>query len=112
MFKKIKRSNPSIHFVSTQNTQDEREDTFIQDNFVENGEIKVFEKPLVLSDSERSDGIVSKDSGGIKKSGFILPLTVIIVFAISSLVIRLLNRATALVPVQRLVFDREQAKPV
>ena len=36
----------------------------------------------------------------------------IIVFAISSLVIRLLNRATALVPVQRLVFDREQAKQI
>lgn len=47
-----------------------------------------------------------------RKSGFILPLTIIIVFAISTLMIRLLTRATALAPVQRMVFDREQAKQI
>ena len=48
----------------------------------------------------------------LRKKGFILPLTIIIIFAISALVVRLLTRATSLAPLQRLALDREQAKQV
>ena len=42
--------------------------------------------------------------------GFILPLTVIIIFSISALLIRLMTRATVLIPRQQMAADREQAK--
>lgn len=44
------------------------------------------------------------------KSGYILPLTMIIIFSISAVIVRLLVRSTAMVPVRKMVLEREQAK--
>lgn len=46
----------------------------------------------------------------IKKQGYILPLAIIIIFSISAVLVRLLTRTTAMIPVKRMVVEREQAK--
>lgn len=43
-------------------------------------------------------------------SGYILPLAMIIIFSISAVIVRLLVRSTALIPVRKMVLEREQAK--
>lgn len=48
----------------------------------------------------------------MKKSGFILPLTIIIIFAIAILVIHMLTRSSSISPFQHMIFDREKAKQI
>lgn len=43
-------------------------------------------------------------------SGYILPLAMIIIFSISAVIVRLLVRSTAMIPVKKMVLEREQAK--
>jgi hypothetical protein len=43
-------------------------------------------------------------------AGYILPLSMIIIFSISAVIVRLLVRSTAMAPVKKMVLEREQAK--
>lgn len=46
----------------------------------------------------------------ILSSGYILPLAMIIIFSISAVIVRLMVRSTAMIPVRKMVLEREQAK--